>query len=226
MKLIDISGQEFGLWLVGELLPLKDRPKGQAIYSCICRGCNRSYAVYGSNLRKGFSTSCIKCAAKKSAESRSKNLDLEGKVFGIWTVIRRVDSVGHGTRYLCECPRKHSVEIEGAALTNSRRVRCRKCRSKEVGSIRKGKDGYVVIKQPNAIHPTSRGWLKEHVYVMSEHLGRPLLPHENVHHVNGVRDDNRLENLELWSTSQPSGQRVEDKIKWAKEFLNEYGYTL
>lgn len=44
--------------------------------------------------------------------------------------------------------------------------------------------------------------------------------------VDGDRADNRIENLELWTTQQPSGQRVEDKINWAIKFLKEYGYEI
>jgi hypothetical protein len=82
---------------------------------------------------------------------------------------------------------------------------------------------YIDVFMPG--HPNARkdGYIFEHRLVMANHLGRPLINGENVHHKNGNRKDNSLENLELWSSIQPSGQRVEDKLTWAREIINLYG---
>lgn len=81
-------------------------------------------------------------------------------------------------------------------------------------------------------HITSAGYVRvdlgggkkrlKHRLVMEEHLGRPLLPGETVHHKFGDRADNHIDRLELWSKAQPAGQRVADKIAFAIEMLRLY----
>lgn len=83
--------------------------------------------------------------------------------------------------------------------------------------------GYRLVWAPEHAHAQANGYALEHKVVMAETLGRPLLSGENIHHVNGVKDDNRPGNLELWVTSQPSGQRPQDLVDWARVILDRYG---
>ena len=112
-------------------------------------------------------------------------------------------------------------------FTNEARLKSIRSRKGKLGGNNQGgrivdKFGYIQIWNPK--HPNAKlaGYIHEHRLVMSDHLKRPLLKSESVHHKNGDRKDNRIENLELWSTMQPSGQRVIDKIKYAKEILLLY----
>lgn len=86
-------------------------------------------------------------------------------------------------------------------------------------------DGYVVEYWPGHPNAMKGGMILQHRRVMSDMLGRPLLPGERPHHKNGVRHDNRPENLELWVTFQPAGQRPDDLLEWADEIVRRYRPT-
>ena len=88
------------------------------------------------------------------------------------------------------------------------------------GSARfKTTEGYWRVAVPDEFAPMAdhRGRCFEHRLVMAQHLGRPLRDFENVHHLNGDRGDNRIENLELWTKPPTCGQRPADLARWVVE---------
>jgi hypothetical protein len=147
------------------------------------------------------------------------------------------------TRTCSECGREYEP--------SSRHLRCPACRSRDLcwcGAPKQGKSatcsrcrtvagaangrwkggrtrhkaGYVMLWAPGHPRAGKGQYVFEHILVMEGLLGRHLLPDESVHHRNGVRDDNRPENLELWTRPQPTGIRVSDAVAWAREILARY----
>ena len=126
------------------------------------------------------------------------------------------------SRNLCACGESKQVKS----------VTCGNCRSDRGelnpnwrGGRTKHKKGYVMRRVSGHPRSGAGNYVFEHILVMEAALGRHLHSDETVHHKNGVRDDNRIENLELWVRPQPSGIRVEDAVAWARTILDRYQTT-
>lgn len=110
-------------------------------------------------------------------------------------------------------------EFESYKVHN--RIYCSKqCRGKDMNFLKspKGKNHYnwkggktITTHGYIQLHVPGKKYQLEHRLVMEKYLGRKLKKGENVHHKNGNRQDNRIENLELWKLSQPPGQRVPEQ---------------
>lgn len=107
----------------------------------------------------------------------------------------------------------HSREVRERMLSGLGTL-CSECRSiistksanpftAPQGTTKISPDGYVSVKK-------GKKWVFQHRLVMEEVIGRQMAKHETVHHINGIRDDNRPENLELWVGGIRYGQRAAD----------------
>ena len=115
------------------------------------------------------------------------------------------------------CKRCFGIAEAGGEIEYLRRVKINRSKgSVDPGFIRVNTTGYAQIKLE------SGEWALQHRYVMERHLGRALSSYEKVHHKNKIRHDNRIENLEVWIKSHPTGARVPDYVEWLKEEIALY----
>jgi len=225
MKRIELKpGDKYNYWTVISLSDFTNK-KGDTYYKCQC-DCGTVKDVISRHLRNGGSKSCG-CFVKETM-AKLKRIDIEGIKFGKLTPLKRVhhNNSKHLNHWLCKCDCGNEVVASTAALRSGKHLSCGCIRKGEENHNWKGgkittKFGYVKKYAPN--HPKNIvGYVLEHRLVMEEKIGRYLESNEEVHHKNGIRNDNSIDNLELWVKSQPPGQRVEDMIEFCYNFIKKY----
>ena len=165
-------------------------------------------------------------------EGSKNRLNLVGKRFGSWVVESFAEvKARNGSKKtywncICDCGTKKIVLGISLTSCNSKSCGCSRGKGETSHAWRGGicydADGYIHCYA--STHPCSdvRGYVLQHRLIMEDVIGRRLLSNEHVHHKNGIRSDNRVENLELWAVPHPYGQKIEDLVNYSINLLRLY----
>lgn len=187
----------------------------QRIWKCVCE-CGQEELASTNALKSGLKKQCSNC--------RDGATNIVGKRYGKTIVLgkSRTRTESNLALYHCRCDCGNEFDTYVSKLISQGHCGCEKYVGKPIGHKFKKKNGYVMIKVKNDLRASINNYRYEHVVVIESMMGRSLQEGETVHHKNGLRWDNRPENLELWESSHRPGQRISDVIDFCTKYLSKY----